>query len=150
MNLQKVAELKDLYPLLVTRSKVRIVTNEVLYALSKDGQSLAVTVKTLFPPSARRRTELRVQTHGAEIYVEALERTGMADAQRFAQLLRERVATETPDQPMAPLVLSKDEAGDKVFIITQAAASEPATVPATPAAKTATPASKPTTDKGAL
>jgi hypothetical protein len=140
MNLQDVSGLKDLYPPLRTRSKVVIKTTEPVYELKPEG--LLVTVKTLFPPSQRRRVDLLVTANAGDLHVRPLTPSGMADAQRFAQLLRDRCSG--PGQPPAPLRLFKDAEARCTFVIGQAP-SAPAAASASPTSK----ASKPTAEKGA-
>lgn len=115
MNLQQVQELQDLYPNLRTRSGQVIKTHEMSCAPTKEGH-LAVTVKTLFPPSELRRTELQVADAGeGALLVRSVEDAGIADAQRFAELLRGRL-----EQP-APLRLVKSPGGLKFFVVASAA-----------------------------
>jgi len=104
MNLQQVqAALADLYPPLRTRSGHVIVTTQPSGKLDRD--TLAVTVKTVFPPSNRRRTELAVTEWGGGLRVRPLAPPGISDAQRLAHLLCERSGSP------GPLRLVKDEAG---------------------------------------
>lgn len=107
MNLQDVARLQDLYPLLRTRSGVQIKTTEPVFELTPTG--LVITVKTIFPPSQRRRTVLLVVANGGELHARPMLPHGMADAQRFAQLLRQRWMRDHPGQVLAPLRLIKNE-----------------------------------------
>lgn len=124
MNLQHVQALKDLYPQLRLRSGQLITTNEMSSKPSKEPGVLAVTVKTVFPPSARRRTELLVAEVQGGFHVRPVEPTGMADAQRFAELLRGRLELEGP---AAPLRLVKDPSKVRFFVVVPAASDSPVT-----------------------
>lgn len=133
---------KDLYPPLVTRSKQEITTTEVTLGGLGDG-GLPVLIKTLFPPSDLRRTDLVVTEASGDLLVRPIERTGMADAQRFAQLLLERGQLEEPDARWAPLRVVKDEDGRPGFLVgpgpvtTGSLAADRPSRPSTPSAKRA-------------
>lgn len=123
MNLaQFQKDLGTLFPPLVTRSKLQIKTHEVSCELTHGG--LAVTVKTLFPPSARRRSELLVTSNGDALRVRPENPADMADAQRFAERVRDRWLQEEPDAQLEPLRLIK-ESGVSAFHIARRAAAAP-------------------------
>lgn len=131
MNLQQLQQgLSSLYPQLRTRSGQLITTEEAKGAVTSDG--LTVTVKTLFPPSALRRTEILVSAAGGGLDIRSAEPAGTADAQRFAELLRERWLAEEPGEPLAPLRLVRDDSGRYCFRVgpESALAAEPASDPA--------------------
>jgi hypothetical protein len=108
MNLAQLQSkgLADLYPPLQTRSGAKIQTNDVRSEIVPDG--LAVFIKTVFPPSDRRVTQLVVTEMEGGFHVRPLQAEGTPDAQRFAERLRDRFLQEAPDEPMAPLVLVRD------------------------------------------
>lgn len=146
MNLQQLHEsLPTLYPLLRTRSGQQIITHSAEGAVKPDG--LVVTVKTLFPPSERRRTELVVTDVAGGVSIRAIEASARADGQRFAELVRNRweaAATEAAATLPGPLRCVKDSEGRVCFTVTEAVTTAAApeadedhrdTDAATPAAK---------------
>jgi len=168
MNLTELQSkgLADLYPPLQTRSGAKIQTNDVRAELGEGG--LAVSIKTLFPPSDRRVTKLVVTELDGGYHVRPVEAEGTPDAQRFAERLRDRFLQQAPDEPMAPLVLVRDGENRYGFRVARAARQdvlapptelegdqatpEPRerpflTEPATPAGRRATAAAK-HTEKG--
>lgn len=107
MNLSQLhKDLGTLFPPLVTRSKTRIKTHEVSGELAPSG--LTVTIKTLFPPTARRRSELLVTATGGALRVRPEQPADTADAQRFAERVRDRWLLEEPEAELEPLRLVKE------------------------------------------
>jgi hypothetical protein len=120
MNLAELQRqgLADLYPPLRTRSGVTITTHETLQEVTPEG--LSVTVKTLFPPSARARTQLVVTDAEGGLHIRPANAEATTDAQRFAELLRERWKRLEPDTLLAPLRMERDAEGRYVFHVGQA------------------------------
>jgi hypothetical protein len=122
MNLQQVKAQKDLYPQLRTRSGQKITTHEMECTAEKNG-TLSVVVKTVFPPSARRRSNLVVSPVAGGIEVRPVEPDALSDAQRFAELVRERWQTVLPTRSVGPVRLVKDEKGCAIHLTEAPAAS---------------------------
>jgi hypothetical protein len=116
MNLAELHEgLAELYPPLLTLSKAKIKTHALTGELAHGG--LSVTIKTLFPPSARRRAELLVTESEGALRVRPEDPTDTAEAQRFAERVRNRWLESDPDGALEPLRLVKDEAGRAAFVV---------------------------------
>jgi hypothetical protein len=115
MNLAELERqgLADIYPPLRTRSQVKITTHETLVERTPDG--LVVTIKTLFPPSARARRQVVVTDVEGGLHVRPLDAEATTDAQRFAELLRERWRAQEPETLLAPLRMARDGEGRYVF-----------------------------------
>lgn len=143
--------LGELYPPLVTRSNKRIAAHKVTGERTPDG--LVVQITTVFPPTDRRRSELVVTETGGGLRVRPREAAATADAQSFAERLRERWRSAEPSARVAPMRLSRDEEGRYGFVLaaepserdgsvaaslsrpaSPEGGSEPHTVPANPAA----------------
>jgi hypothetical protein len=123
MNLTQVQALKDLYPPLRLRSGRQVETTQMSASLK--GAELTVVIKTVFPPSSLRRSEIAVTAAaGGALRIRALDPVSIGDAQAFAQRLRERGELEQEQQA---LKLVKED-GALIFVV--------APVPAAPADKT--------------